>query len=81
MKNDKETEFEITSTKIEPREKKLEAGWKSWSCPKCALFMLYKGKRPVHKDCPGHMIVLGNSGLDLDAELVTMDSILMGEKQ
>jgi len=72
----KDIKLKITSTKIESKKRKLEKGWKSWSCPKCALFMLYKGKRPNHKDCPGHIPILGISDLDLDAELVTINDVV-----
>ena len=51
--------LKITKTVIDSVGKRtLRPGWKSWFCPKCGVGWVYRGKRPKHKKCDGHITVV-----------------------
>ena len=63
-------EFEITTTKLIPRKRKLLTGWKTWYCLKCGDGFIYKGKRPKHKNCKGYFVFEHMWGVEAEQELI-----------
>lgn len=55
---------------IEPKERKLKTGWKSWHCPKCGDGWLYRGRRPPHKKCPGKFQFCNMMSKESEGELI-----------